>query len=243
MNIRHYCGRRFLMQNKKVAILQSNYIPWKGYFDIIDSVDEFIFHDDLQYTKNDWRNRNKIKTDKGIIWLTIPCGTNTNRLICNVELNDNSWQKKHWSIIQQYYGKSLYFKEYKEFFKEIYLNEKHINLSNMNQKIIKKIATEILNINTLFKDSRSYNLKKQKGERVLELLKKTNATHYLSGPAAKDYINENLFKEAGIELSWMDYSGYREYSQLYPPFEHGVSILDLIFNTGKDAIEYIRNKK
>ncbi len=228
--------------NKKVAILQSNYIPWKGYFDIIASVDEFIFHDDLQYTKNDWRNRNKIKTDKGIIWLTIPCGTDTHRLICEVQLNDSSWQKKHWSIIQQYYGKAPFFKEYKEFFKEFYIGQIHKNLSDMNQNLIKKISKEILGINTTFKDSREYCLTKSKGDRVLELLNKTQATYYLSGPAAKDYIDESLFKKANIELAWMDYSGYREYNQLYPPFEHGVSIIDLIFNTGKDAINYIRNK-
>ena len=224
--------------NKKVAILQSNYIPWKGYFDIIASVDEFIFHDDLQYTKNDWRNRNKIKTDKGIIWLTIPCGTDTHRLICEVQLNDSSWQKKHWSIIQQYYGKAPFFKEYKEF----YIGQIHKNLSDMNQNLIKKISKEILGINTTFKDSREYCLTKSKGDRVLELLNKTQATYYLSGPAAKDYIDESLFKKANIELAWMDYSGYREYNQLYPPFEHGVSIIDLIFNTGQDEINYIRNK-
>lgn len=226
--------------NKKVAILQSNYIPWKGYFDIIASVDEFIFHDDLQYTKNDWRNRNKIKTDKGIIWLTIPCGTDTHRLICEVQLNDSSWQKKHWSIIQQYYGKAPFFKEYKEFFKEFYIGQIHKNLSDMNQNLIKKISKEILGINTTFKDSREYCLTKSKGDRVLELLNKTQATYYLSGPAAKDYIDESLFKKANIELAWMDYSGYREYNQLYPPFEHGVSIIDLIFNTGEDARKYMK---
>ncbi|MFC2451055.1 MAG: WbqC family protein, partial [Flavobacteriaceae bacterium] len=100
------------MKNK-VAILQSNYIPWKGYFDIIRSVDLFIFHDDLQYTKGDWRNRNKIKTPNGIKWLTIPCGTNEKRLICEVEITDHSWQKQHWNLIQMSYKKSEYFSVYK----------------------------------------------------------------------------------------------------------------------------------
>lgn len=230
------------MSHKKVAILQSNYIPWKGYFDIIDSVDEFIFHDDLQYTKNDWRNRNKIKTDKGLVWLTIPCGTDTKRLICDVQLNDNSWQKKHWNIIQQYYCKAPFFKEFKDFFKDIYFGKQYTNLSDMNQYIIIKISQELLGIKTVFKDSREFKLTKAKGDRVLELLKKTGSSYYLSGPAAKDYIDENLFKEADIELEWMDYSGYKEYPQLFPPFEHGVTILDLIFNCGKDAVNFIRDK-
>lgn len=228
--------------SKKVAILQSNYIPWKGYFDIIDSVDEFIFYDDLQFTKNDWRNRNKIKTTNGLKWLSIPCGTNIKRLICDVKLENNSWQKEHWRIIEQYYKKSPYFKDYHSFFEELYLSKNYTNLSDMNQYMIKKIATEILDIKTNFDDSRKYNLTKVKGERVIELLTKVNATHYLSGPAAKDYIDEKCFRDAGIELYYMDYSKYREYPQLYPPFEHGVSILDLIFNTGEDAINYIRVK-
>ena len=227
------------MQNKKIAILQSNYIPWKGYFDIINSVDEFIFHDDLQYTKNDWRNRNKIKTDRGITWLTIPCGTDTNRLICEVQLKDKSWQKQHWNIIRQYYGKTQYFKEYKDFFENLYLGQEYMNLSDMNQMFIKQICC-ILGIKTKFDDSRHYNLQYHKAERVLELCKKAGATEYLSGPAAKDYIDEKLFRDANIKLTWMDYSGYPEYPQLYPPFEHAVSVLDLIFNCGPNAMEYMQ---
>ena len=99
---------------KKVAIIQSNYIPWKGYFDIINDVDLFIFHDDLQYTKGDWRNRNKIKTPQGTIWITIPVGTNTERLICEVEIKDNQWQRKHYNLLKQHYINTPYYKKYIE---------------------------------------------------------------------------------------------------------------------------------
>ena len=227
------------MKNK-VAILQSNYIPWKGYFDIIRSVDLFIFHDDLQYTKGDWRNRNKIKTPNGIKWLTIPCGTNEKRLICEVEITDHSWQKQHWNLIQMSYKKSEYFSVYKSFFEDIFLGENWKNLSDFNQTIIKKISKEILNIDTEFDDSRKYELKEKKGDRVIELLKKANAEYYLSGPAAKDYINEKVFKENNISLEWMDYSNYPEYTQLYPPFEHFVSIIDLIFNEGPNTLNFMK---
>jgi hypothetical protein len=227
------------MKNK-VAILQSNYIPWKGYFDIIRSVDLFIFHDDLQYTKGDWRNRNKIKTPNGIKWLTIPCGTNEKRLICEVEITDHSWQKQHWNLIQMSYKKSEYFSVYKSFFEDIFLGENWKNLSDFNQTIIKKISKEILNIDTEFDDSRRYELKEKKGDRVIELLKKANAEYYLSGPAAKDYINEKVFKENNISLEWMDYSNYPEYTQLYPPFEHFVSIIDLIFNEGPNTLNFMK---
>lgn len=231
------------MTEKKVAILQSNYIPWKGYFDIIGLVDEFIFHDDLQYTKNDWRNRNKIKTDTGTRWLTIPCGTDEHRLICDVVLKDASWQKQHWNIISQYYRKAPFFRTYKDFFEHFYLGEKHTNLSDMNQGLIKNISTQILGLKTTFKDSRTFNLQTHKAQRVLELLKKTGATYYLSGPAAQSYINPNDFATENIQLEWMDYSNYSQYPQLYPPFEHAVSILDLIFNCGPDAIKFMKANK
>lgn len=226
---------------KKVAILQSNYIPWKGYFDIINSVDEFIFHDDLQYTKNDWRNRNKIKTKDGLFWLTIPCGTNEKRLICEVELLDYSWQKKHWSIIVNNYSKSKCWKKYKAFFEEYYLSKNWRNLSELNQNLIKSISIELFGIKTIFKDSRDFNLTTHKAERVLELLKKTGADYYLSGPSAKNYLSEDILNQNGIELSWMDYSGYPEYNQLHPPFEHGVTILDLLFNEGENARKFMKS--
>ncbi len=226
---------------KKVAILQSNYIPWKGYFDIINMVDEFVFHDDLQYTKGDWRNRNKIKTPKGVEWLTIPCGSSEKRLICEVELTDQSWQKKHWSKIKENYKTARFFYSYNSFFEEIYLNNTWENLSDLNQYVIKKIALEILNIKTNFVDSRIFYLKGKKAERVLEILKKTNGKVYLSGPLAKNYLDEVLFEKEGIKIQWMDYSNYPIYNQLFPPFEHGTSILDLIFNEGPRASNYMKS--
>jgi hypothetical protein len=227
----------------RVAILQSNYIPWKGYFDIIANVDLFIFHDDLQYTKSDWRNRNKIKTFKGTEWLTVPCGRSEHRKICEVILPSSEWQRKHWSLIVKYYNKAPYFNEFSDFFENIYIRQSWTNLSEMNQYIIKLISTEILGISTNFDDSRVYNLRYTKGERVIELLKKVGATTYLSGPAAKSYLDESLFAASNIKLEWMDYSGYKEYSQLYPPFEHKVSILDLLFNSGPNFFNYMNLKK
>lgn len=219
----------------RVAILQSNYIPWKGYFDIIGSVDLFIFHDDLQYTKGDWRNRNKIKTPKGPEWLTVPCGTSEHRLICDVELASTDWQRKHWNLIQTHYLKTPFFKQYRAFFEEIYLGRPWANLSEMNQYVIKAISIELLGIAVKFDDSRRYDLKSAKANRVIELLKKSGATTYLSGPAAKSYLDESAFATEGICLEWMSYADYPEYPQLHPPFDHGVSILDLLFNTGPDA--------
>lgn len=216
-------------------------MPWKGYFDIINMVDMFIFHDDLQYTKNDWRNRNILKTPRGPEWLTIPCGTNEKRLICEVELADHSWQKEHWNKICLNYSHAKYFNRYKEFFEKIYLDTVWQNLSELNQYMIKMLSKDILCAKTAFDDSRKYNLTHKKAERVLELLEKAGATEYLSGPAAKDYLKEEDFVVKNIKLSWMDYSNYPEYNQLYPPFVHAVSIIDLIFNEGPDAIKYMKS--
>lgn len=229
--------------SKKVAVLQSNYIPWKGYFDIIGSVDEFIFYDDLQYTKNDWRNRNKIKTDKGASWLTIPVGSSESRLICEVGLPQNGWQEKHWRTICQYYKKAKCFSQFKDFFEEIYLGKTHTNLSEFNHSIIKKISTEIFGFDTEFLDSRNFDLHGAKKERLLDLVKKSGATEYLSGPAAKNYVSEKDFDDIGIRLEWMDYSGYPEYPQAFPPFIHEVSVIDLIFNCGYDAVKYLEKTK
>lgn len=231
-------------KSKKVAILQSNYIPWKGYFDIIDSVDEFIFYDEVQYTTRDWRNRNKIKTPKGLKWLSIPVFARgcqqLGQKISETKIQDYDCFQKHWKQICQFYKHTPYFQDYEDIFASLYqecANEKF--LCKVNYKFINAIC-KILGIQTKLSSSRDYGLIEGKTERLVDLVLKAGGTEYLSGPAAKNYINEDLFEKAGIKLSWMDYSGYREYPQLYPPFEHGVSVLDLIFNTGKDAINYIR---
>jgi hypothetical protein len=224
---------------KTVVVLQSNYIPWKGYFDLIHDADLFVFYDDLQYTKNDWRNRNKIKTPKGAEWITIPVGTDAHRLICEVEIKDSSWQTRHWKTIQQHYGKCPHFARYQAVFEDIYLGRQWTNLSVLNQYLVCTISSDLLNLKTEFHDSREYRLSGQKFDRLMELVTKTGADCYVSGPAARDYIDSPGFAAAGIELVWKDYSGYPEYPQRFPPFEHGVSILDLLFNVGPDAPWYI----
>ena len=230
--------------SKKVAILQSNYIPWKGYFDIIASVDEFIFYDEMQYTKNDWRNRNKIKTPNGLHWLSIPVATkghlSQDVRIMDAKIVNKKWANSHWNTIKQFYKKAPYFKDYADIFEKIYKEcEQEEFLCKINYKFI-YVINEILGIKTKISFSQDYGLIDGKTERLVDLVQKAGGTEYLSGPAAKDYIVSELFEEANINLSWMDYSNYPEYPQLYPPFEHGVSILDLIFNCGPDVRKYMK---
>ncbi len=224
---------------KKVAILQSNYIPWKGYFDIIHSVDLFVFYDDVQFTKNDWRNRNKIKTPNRSQWLTIPTGYHNDQLINEVTLPSKDWQEKHWKTLTQYYVRAPYFKTYEPLLRKIYLEAEWKFLSPLNQSLIRLISKDILGLPTEFAQSSDFELPGKKTERLIELLKKCGADYYLSGPAAKDYLKEEAFEQEGIRLEYKDYSGYPEYPQFYPPFEHSVTILDLLFHTGPKASDYI----
>jgi hypothetical protein len=225
---------------KKVAILQSNYIPWKGYFDLIANVDEFILYDDMQFTKNDWRNRNKIKTPKGLEWLSIPVGTDISRKIKEVALPNNGWQIKHLKSFEINYGRAQYFDEIMTLLKPVYLNQNIKTLSEFNRKLIEYVCS-YLGIKTKISYSWDYTLGDGKTERLVHLCQQANAQIYVSGPSAKDYLDENLFKEKMIQVEWFDYAGYQEYPQLWGDFEHGVSVLDLLFNSGSSARSYMKN--
>ena len=224
---------------KKVAVIQSNYIPWKGYFDIIHDVDLFIFLDDVQYTRNDWRNRNRIKGPDGPQWLTIPVGSSRDRLICEVELPRTRWPQEHYRVIRQYYRKAPFFQEYRPWLEEVYLGRTWSYLSELNQFLAATIFRDFLGGKTEFRDSREFNPQGQKLERLIDILRKGKAHLYVSGPSAREYIDPKEFERAGIELVFKDYSGYPEYPQLYPPFTHNVSILDLLFHVGPQAPHYI----
>lgn len=227
---------------KRIAILQSNYIPWKGYFDLINMVDEFVLYDDMQYTRRDWRNRNKIKTSQGLKWLTIPVDVKGKyfQTINETKVSDKDWAKNHWQQIKQNYSKAKYFKDYKDVFENLYLNCQEEYLSHINYKFITTI-NEILEIKTKIRCSSEFELINGQTEKLLCICKDCNADVYLSGPAAKDYFDEDLAKRENIQVEWMDYSGYKEYDQLFPPFEHGVSILDLIFNEGLNAPKFMKS--
>lgn len=230
--------------SKKIAILQSNYIPWKGYFDLVNSVDEFIIYDDMQYTVDDWRNRNKIKTKQGVQWMTIPV-TKKGRLdmkISEVKVADTRWARKHWLTLSNAYAKARHFEEYADFFEDIYLNRVNtINyLSEINILFITEI-NRILGISTRIRMSSEFALGEGKTERLLNLCKQTDANIYLSGPAAKGYLDEDIFDRDGIAVQWMDYSNYPPYTQQHAAFEHGVTILDLLFNVGSEAPHYMKS--
>jgi len=227
---------------KKIAILQSNYIPWKGYFDLINSVDEFILYDDVQFTRRDWRNRNKIKTSQGLLWLTIPVEVKGKffQKISDTRISEPSWAKKHWQTIVHNYSKARFFSEFKDAFESLYLSSNEEYLSSVNYKFL-TVINGILGIKTRIRWSNEFSLCDGQSERLLGICKDCGADIYLSGPAAKDYLDESIFEDEGVKVEWMDYAGYPEYYQLNPPFEHGVSILDLLFNAGPNAKRFMKS--
>ena len=227
---------------KKALITQSNYIPWKGYFDAINMVDEFIIYDDMQFTRRDWRNRNKIKTKDGLIWLTIPVEVKGKyfQKINETVISDPNWGMHHWKTIQYNYHKTPYFTLYKDQFEEAFLNNDKKYLTEINLQFLQLICG-ILGINTPIRFSKEFELKEEKTERLVDICKKIGATDYYSGPAAKAYMNESLFANENINIHYFDYSGYPEYPQLFNNFAHDVSIIDLLFNEGENAKKYMKS--
>jgi len=229
---------------KKIMITQSNYIPWKGYFDSINMVDELIIYDDMQYTKRDWRNRNLVKTKDGLKWLSIPVEVKGKFLqkINETKISDKGWAKSHWSTLVASYGKAACFREIKDLLEPVYMemNEEYLTMINFR---LMKVICEYLGTGTHMHFSSEYKLVEGKTERLVELCRLRNATDYYTGPAAKDYMDETLFEKENIRVHYFDYSGYPEYPQLFPPFEHGVTILDLLFNTGREAVKYMKSFK
>jgi hypothetical protein len=228
-----------------IAISQSNYIPWKGYFDLIARVDEFLLLDEVQYTRRDWRNRNQIKTANGLLWLSVPVQTKGRykQRIDETVVADPAWPRKHWAAITQAYRTSPYFASLRERWELAYRELEEVErLSDLNRRLI-ELACEDLGIMTPIKWSTEYPSADGATERLLALCLAAGATEYLSGPAAKSYLDVKRFEEKGVRVRWMDYAGYPEYPQLYGQFIHNVSVLDLLFNTGSRAFEFLSPKR
>ena len=224
------------------VILQPSYIPWRGYFHQIARADVFIFYDDVQYDKHGWRNRNRIKTHQGGQWLTIPVHTKgvvvENMPINEIEIAwEQPWSEKHWRAIQQTYSKAPYFKDYAPWLEEVFQRRPTL-LADFTIPLTIEIAQRLGNCHTRFLRSSEMTASGHKTDRLIQILTQVGATHYISGPSAKDYIEEEKFNAAGITLEYMVYN-YPEYPQLYPPFDPYVTVLDLLFMAGEAAAQYI----
>jgi hypothetical protein len=226
---------------KRVAIIQSNYLPWKGYFDLIASVDEVVLYDDMQYTRRDWRNRNQIKTPHGVQWLTVPVKVKGkfNQSIRATEIDGDDWRDSHWKTIFANYRRAPNFFEVRDIFEPLFLSRNYVYLSELNRTFIEAVCS-YLNIRSKISNSWDYVLVDGKTERLVNICLQAGAGEYVSGPAARAYIDPSVFESFGVSLTWFDYADYPEYPQLWGEFTHFVSILDLLFNCGRNSIEFMR---
>ncbi len=227
---------------KTVAILQSNYIPWKGYFDLIRQADEFVLYDAVQYTRRDWRNRNRIKTADGTQWLTVPVEVKGkySQTIGDTRISDPEWAANHRTRLGLAYAKAPYLQNCLGLLDDLYGEAAGMtHLSAVNELFIRRLCAE-LGIATRITDCTAYRFDNPDPTgRLLDICLQAGATEYLSGPAAKAYLDEAMFQRAGVAVRYMDYSGYPEYPQLHGPFDHAVTAFDLLFMTGSGAADYL----
>lgn len=225
----------------RVAIVQSNYIPWKGYFDLIASVDRFVLFDSAKFSWGQWRNRNQIKTPQGLQWLTVPIRhRGADQTIDQTEIAKPGWAGKHWKTLIQNYRRAPHFDAYHDRFAEAYERvAEERQLSQVNHLLL-RVVMDILGIHTPITFSEEEELPANATARVVRLCQRENAVEYVSGPTARNYLDEVQLRRADIKLTYANYEGYPDYPQLYGPFEHAVTILDLLFNVGGDARRYMK---
>ena len=230
------------MGKKTVAVVQSNYIPWKGYFDLIRTADEFVLYDDVQYTRRDWRNRNKIKTADGVQWLTIPVDVKGKyaQTIRETTIADGGWAENHRTRLRHAYARAPFYPDYRDAIDGWYAEAAGLRtLSEVNALFLRRIGP-LLGVTTPITDSADFTLgNPDPTGRLRDICVQAGATEYLSGPAARAYLDESVFVGAGVTVRHMDYAGYPEYPQLHGTFDHAVSVLDLLFMTGPRAADYL----
>lgn len=228
------------------VILQPSYIPWRGYFDQIRRADTFVFYDDVQYDKHGWRNRNQIKTAQGKQWLTIPvhsAGATSGMPIKEVRIDwSKPWTRIHLKALTVAYGRAPYFQMYAPLLDELYRRQDEF-LADFTIETTIQLARALGIKQTRFlRSSEMDGISGRKSDRLIEILRRVGASHYISGPSAREYIDAGAFKRAGISLEYMHYD-YPEYPQLYPPYDPSVSILDLLFMTNSKALEYTASRE
>ncbi len=225
----------------QIAVIQSCYIPWKGFFDLVGRCDEYVIFDTAQYVRRHWHNRNKIKTANGVEWLTIPVISKGrfDQPIDEVEI-EKPWADKHWRSIELAYRRAPFFVELSPTIRSWYEKaEKEKLLTEINAIFLSEIA-KLLGLTTRITRDTAYPSPGAKTERLLGIVRAAGADCYLSGPSAKAYFDESMFEAEGVAVEWMSYGPYPEYPQLHGAFEHAVSSLDLLFNTGSGAATFMR---
>ncbi len=226
----------------KCVILQPSYIPWRGYFHQIQAADVFVFYDDVAFDTRGWRNRNRVRGPNGSFWLTVPVkskGLRSKGLkIDQVEIDwSQNWNSKHLKSLQRSYGRAPYFDDYRELLERMY-DRRDPLLVDLLIDFTKALTLELGIVDTKFVRSSSLAVQGSRSGRLLEIARRVGADHYITGPSARSYLDEDLFRDAGVEIEYFVYD-YPSYPQPFDGFDPHVSILDLLFMTGAEAPRYI----
>ena len=212
----------------------------------MQAADEFLIYDEVQFTKNDWRNRNRIVLDGRLRWLSIPVKTagRFGLSIEQIEIADPAWIQAHWATITQAYRRARCFDEVASPLADLYQTAgKLLRLTDINELLLRGIANLLQIDAAILRADIVPRGTDDPTARLIEICRARGATRYISGPAAKTYLNPAAFEQAGIELRFADYSGYIEYDQDLDPFTHGVSVLDLLFRFGSEARTYLKTSR
>jgi hypothetical protein len=223
----------------KVACIQPSYLPWKGYFHLIQQVDHFVFYDDAQYSKGSWRNRNQIIVNGSPKWLKVPVCKASWHFPINQVTIEAPYAQEHWRLIVEGYRKARHFPAYSEAVHEIVCRAER-SLSNLTVFQTVELA-KLLGVSTPWTLMSELHIESKRTEKLVAMCQRLGATEYISGPSARDYIEPEKFDAAGIKLSYHEYR-YPEYPQLSREFTHHVSVLDMLFNLGPEAPDYIWGK-
>ena len=221
------------------AVHQPQYLPWLGYFDKIDRADVFVLLDTVQYKKNEFQNRNKIKTAQNWQWLTVPVKYHFPQTIEEVPINNTvNWAHKHNQALLSNYAKSPYFSAHKDFFNTTFAKDWEW-LTNLNTHTVTGLI-ECLGISTPVERVTDWELSEDPTGRLVDICKQTGAETYLSGAGGQEYLDMPQFEAAGIDVIFQTYQ-HPEYAQRFGEFEPYMSVVDLLFNCGPESLEIIRS--
>ena len=232
-------GKNPALASRTVVILQPSYWPWRGYFEQIRRADHFVFLDNVQFDKRGWRNRNRIKTSAGPAWFSVPVAQKGRRhqRISEVEIvNDRPWGNKHIHLLRHNYSKTAHYAYYAREVDEL--------LGRRWQRFLDLAVTTTLwaaatlGIHTNFHTASDLTDIDDPTGRLVSICSRLGATRYLTGPAAKAYLERVQFEDAGIEIEFASHD-YPAYPQLHGAFEDHMSILDLLFNCGPESLQYL----
>jgi hypothetical protein len=223
-----------------VVILQPGYLPWLGFFDQMRRSDVFVYYDDVQFDKHGWRNRNRIKTPAGPLWLSVPVlhSGRHGQPILEVEIDNRlPWARKQISSIRQNYAKAPYLDDYLPGLNAV-LQRSWKYLVDLDMRVVELMGTW-LDIQPRIARSSELGIEGKKSARLLDICRHFGADCYISGDAAKDYLDSELFAANGVRVEWQEYQ-HPVYPQLHGDFLPYLSALDMVLNTGATSQKIIK---